>query len=248
MTNNNVLIMKKLILMIVVLALCSCQEHPKKRANLGISPLKWNLPTQQHIEEREEIIPLDSQFVHQGISSTEIVDKRVWGLNYLFVDSTKDKAYLKLDNKLKLKLLPKILNMDTTWIKDDISAYLISRQEKIGKLHPIIILTSGTDFGALLMIILDEEGDEISGMFLSGGENSGPLEDLDSVLLLRPYKRSFFNSNQINSYSLSARVKTYKTNKPDIIDSVTYRTTIKLDGTIFTEKIDSVRIKRKYIW
>jgi hypothetical protein len=240
--------MKKLILMIVVLALCSCREHPKKSATLGISPLKWTLPIQKNIKEKKEIIPNDSQFVYQGISSTEIVDKSVWGLNYLFVDSTKEKAYLKLDNKLKLKLLSKILNMDTTWIKDDIRAYLISKQEKIGKLQPIIILTSGTDFGALLMIILDEEGDEISGLFLSGGEDSGPLEDMDSVLLLQPYKRSFFVSNQINSYSLSARVKTYKTNKPDIIDSVSYRTTIKLNGTIVTEKIDSVRIKRKYNW
>ena len=240
--------MKKLILVIVVLTFFSCRENPPKSIISSNSPLKWNLPEHKKNEINKKIIPSDSQFVFNGISTTEIVEKSVWGFNYLFVDSSKKKAYLKLDNNLKLQLLPNILRMDTFWIKEDIQAYLISKQEKIGNIQPIIVQTNGTDFGALLLINLNEKGDEISGMFLNGGENSGPLEDLDSVLLLRPFKRSFFNYNQVNSYSLSAWVNKYKTNKPDIVDSVTYRSTIEMDGTIKTQKIDSVRIKRKYNW
>jgi hypothetical protein len=239
--------MKNLFLLISILAICSCRHQSKSDENLADSPLKLALPM-QHFKEKKEIIPIDSQLVYENISSTEVVEKSLWGLSYLYVDSTMKKAYPELDNNIKIKLLPQILKMDTTWIRMDIKAFLISRQEKIGELQPIIIQVSGTDFGALLLIILDEHGEEVSGMFLNGGEDSGPLKDMDTVLLLQPYKRSFFNGNQIKTYSISALVKTYNTNKPDIIDSVSYVSKIELNGTINTRKIDSVRIERKYKW
>jgi len=238
--------MKNFLLIIIVLVLISCREHPPKSTNTSISTLKWNLPL-QHNKISKEIIPSDSQFVFEGISSTEVVEKCVWSFNYLFVDSSKKKAYLELDNNLKLKLLPDILKMDTTWIKEDIKAYLISKQEKIGNIQPVIIKTGGTDFSALILLTLDNNGNTISGIYLNIYDGSGPVIDLDSTMLLPPFTRCYFDKNKINFYLLSAWVNKYK-DIPATIDSVSYQSIIDTNGNISIQKLDSVRYKRNYVW
>jgi hypothetical protein len=214
----------------LVYIICSCNESNTKNTNNNELSLK------------------DSLFVFKGISSTEIVEKSVWDFEQLYVDSTEKRTYIKLDNKQKLRLLPNILKMDTLWIRMDIQAYFISKQEKIGNIQPIIIQTSGTDFAALLLINLDNKGNLLSGMILTGGENSSPQGELDSLLFLRPYTRCFFNKNHIKSYTLSAMVEKNRNNKLAIIDSVNYESVIESNGTIKTKKLDSFRYKRNYYW
>jgi hypothetical protein len=242
-------IMKTVLLIstIIIATFCNCREKPKKVSNsdnffFGMLPMPY-------VEKKEvRIKPADSLFVYQGISSSEIVENSVYDFYNLFVDSTKKRAYLKLDNKSKLKLLTTVLKMDTIWIKEDIQAFLISKQEKIGNIQPIIIQTLGTDFDALLLVNLDQKGNFVFGTFLNGGENGGPLSESDSLVICRPYIRCFFVNNHIKSYSLNAMIKDPNHNNIAIIDSINFESTIELDGTIKTQKLDSFRYKRIYNW
>jgi hypothetical protein len=191
---------------------------------------------------------VDSLFTFNGIANSEIVEQSVWDFNRLYTDSTKKKAYYKLSTELKLRLLQQVVKFDTMWIRMDIQAYLISKQEKIGNLTPLIIETNGTDFSAIVLVNTDEKGNFVSGCILSGGENSGPLESTDSLLILRPFTRCFFNKNNIKSYSLNATIKPDDPKSLAIIDSISYLTSIGADGNISTQKLDSTRYRRVYKW
>ena len=140
--------------------------------------------------------------------------------------------------------------MSPEWIKTDIGAFYISKQPKIGCIQPIIIQAFGTDFAALLLITVDESGNSVSGMFLNGGENSGPLDVNDSVTVLRPIKKCFFNKNIIESYvlNITAISNHNLVEVPATVDSVRYVSEIDALGKITTKRIDSVRYKRKYRW
>jgi hypothetical protein len=236
-----------LISTIIISTFCNCREKPKKVSNSDKS-FFGKLPIPYTEKREERIKPADSLFVYQGILSSDVVESSVWDFDYLFVDSTKNRSYLKLDEKSKLKLLLNILKMDTIWLKEDIQAFLISKQEKIDTIQPIIIQTEGTDFEALILVNLDQKGDVVSGMYLNGGENSGPLSGSDSLIICRPYIRCFFKNNHIKSYSLNAMIKDPNHNNIAIIDSINFESTIELDGTIKTQKLDSLRYNRIYHW
>lgn len=108
----------------------------------------------------------------------------------------------------------------------------------------------GTDFAAQALITLDEKGNYISGMYLNGGENSGPLEENDSITLLRPIKKCFFDKNIIRSFVLNITVKSDHNVQvvPATVDSLTFIHEIDSLGFITTKRIDSARYMRNYRW
>jgi hypothetical protein len=197
---------------------------------------------------RKHISIDDSLFVFKGIENTECIEHCKWDFNKFFVDSTKKIAYVNLDNKTKVILLPEITGMDTIWVKEGMDAFFVSKQERIGKVQPIIIKVTGTDYTSLILVTTNESGYILSSKILFGGENGGPLNVSDSLLILPPFSRSYFNKNEIKTFSITASINPNKNNIPAIIDSVNYLTTIDENGNIKTIETDSTRYKRIYKW
>jgi len=242
--------MKSLLSTVIIISLIflACTGSHKKVPKSDNS-FFGSLPKPYIPEEIERIKPVDSLFFYRGISSSDIIEKSVSDFYNLFIDSTKKTAYLKLDNKTKLKLLPFVLKMDTNRIKEDISAFLISEQPQIGNIHPIIIRAWGTDFSSLILVNLNENNDFVSGKYLYVGEVDayGDRFDSDSITILQPYTVCYFENNHIYSSSVTTTLQKNRSKNTDIIDSVSYRTTIESDGLIKTFRLDSIRKYRKYI-
>lgn len=222
----------------------SCSLRNDKNANKEIT-------TKDSISKTNpsKHISIDNNlFVFKGIENTECIEHCKWDFNKYFVDSNKKIAYVNLDNKTKVILLPEITGMDTIWVKEGMDAFYVSKQERIGKVQPIIIKVNGTDYSSLILVTTNETGEVLSSEILFGGENGGPMEISDTLLELPPFSRSYFNKNEIKTFSITASINPNKNNIPAIIDSINYLTTIDEKGNIKTIRTDSTRYKRFYKW
>jgi len=231
-----------IIIFLCLVSLYSCNERNKNNTSKEL-PVKDSISitkTNKHLSID------DSLFVFKGIQSTECIEKCVWDNNKLFVDSIKKTALVLLDNKEKLSILSEILKMDTAWIKQGIFAYYVSKQEKIGRIQPIIIKVEGLDYSSLLLVLTDETGNIISEKILFGGEAGGPDEVSDTLVIFTPVSRCCFNKNEIKTHStikiINPKLENPRQNSiPAKIDSINYLSIIDSKGNIETKKIDSTR-------
>jgi len=162
----------------------------------------------------------------------------------------KGKPVIRLDSAQKVILLKPFsqhltMYQDQPWMYD---AQFLSKQVKIGKLQPIILSVGGTDYTMIWYIVLDENNVPVSCIILDGENCESFGEDFeltkrDSAVTLCAKKKNYFKENTIESQKLTI-TRLYE-KEFEIVDSVSYITTIKQDGSLSTEKLDSIRLRRK---
>ncbi|MFI5186943.1 MAG: hypothetical protein ACHQF0_09475, partial [Chitinophagales bacterium] len=148
---------------------------------------------------------------------------------------TKKIGLIQLDSSQKRRYISSMPGFAPDWIMNDWQVCFVSKQDKIGEFTPIIVWAGGTDYGALILIILDKANHPVSYLELSGGE----CGDDPSYCDLR---HSFFNNDEIRTY-IRKKVWRKDDSFTGYVDSINYRTKILSTGKFVTKKIDSTRYK-----
>lgn len=149
--------------------------------------------------------------------------------------------FAPMDSIQKLRLVATCPGLDTypglgtLWIMNDWQVAFVSKQASVEGHRPIIVAVSGTDFGALLLLVLDKENHPKSYRILSGGQCSDPFCDIVHSTLV---------DNKILSYRISC--KSEPTGSYATADSISYLSTITATGQIETTQTDSVRYSRLF--
>jgi hypothetical protein len=146
----------------------------------------------------KDVLP-DSLFVLKNISSSDITENFRYDnkTDSYYTDTTKKISFIRFDSTYRIKLLvPALTKLGFGWINHGewaqiMSAFFISKQEKVGDCQPIVIDVSGTDFWALILITLDKNCNVVSSFALKGGECGWPY---------CPVKHSYLNKDKISSY------------------------------------------------
>jgi hypothetical protein len=149
--------------------------------------------------------------------------------------------FVSLDSLQKLRIVATCPGLDTYpglgtyWIMNDWRVSFIAKQKEVEGLTPIIVAVGGTDFGALILIVLDKENHPKSYRILSGGECSDPFCDIIN---------STFTDGKIVSYKISC--KSEPQDRYATVDSISYLSTILTSGQIQTTRTDSSRYVRLF--
>jgi len=176
----------------------------------------------------------DSLFVFKNISNSLIAEKFYYDLdNSAYTDTSKRIKLFQLNTSQKKQLF------DSDWIVSDWQVYFVSKQSKIESFTPIIVSAGGTDYSALILILLDSTCHPLSNFILSGGECGIDPKECD-------FKQSYLNGRQIKSYirTIVDRENLYESDSI-LVDSVNYNTEILPNGTFRSKQIDSIRYIRK---
>lgn len=153
----------------------------------------------EHLPEKINVVidPLpDSHFLLRDISDSYIWreiehGKRGW---YLLNDTSH--ALLELDEAQLRTLVAECpgINKDKEWVMGDWKAAFVSKQQSIRDLTPITIVVRGTDYSALLLIILDRSYNPVNYIELTGGECGGDFCGI---------KHSILTGDSVNTYEIT---------------------------------------------
>jgi len=202
-------------------------------------------------DETSSALPADSLFAFKNIKNTLLVHNFHWDdedVSRLWTDSTKQKSFVRLDSNQMRKYIVPLLDIDSDYVVEYMVAHLISNQDTINGLTPIIVSLNGDDYSALIYILLNKDGKPVSHFMLHGGECAGPGDVNDSLISFCPIKHSYFEGDKIKSYELKVYERVDTSGIPHTIDSICFQTSIKPDGTFETKQTDSIRYKRMVDW
>jgi hypothetical protein len=220
------LIMRFLLCFIIIVLSLSCSNSTNRVDKNQLSSSFCDLP--------------DSLFPFDNISNSLFAERFYYDTtNSCYTDSTKKIKLTSLSATQKKQFIDSIPPYSRDWIVADWQVYFVSKQHKIGSLTPIIVSAGGTDFTALILVLLDSTCHPISNFILSGGECGDDPIECD-------FKQSFLNGRQIKSSVRTVIDKNnFYTADSLIVDSVNYTTQILLNGRFETRKTDSIRYKRR---
>jgi hypothetical protein len=163
----------------------------------------------------------------------------------MFADSNYKKTYVQLTPQQKVKLIApfisNILKVNEEYPRDLMQAYFISKQRKVGDIQPIIIHISGDDYTSLTMILLNKNGEYVSGFNISGGMDGGPTEIGDSLLSYEAKSYSNINNDQLTTCRITETDHTDTAKKQVIIDSNVFQTIVTPNGNFITKQTVKVR-------
>lgn len=182
----------------------------------------------------------DSLFAFRNISNSMIAKHFYYDPdNSCYTDSSKKIKLVLLSDTQKKQLIDSIPPYSNQWILGDWQMHFISRQNKIESFTPIVVSAGGTDYSALILILLDSTCHPVSNFILSGGECGDAPDECN-------FKQSFLNGRQIKSYvrTIVDNENLYNSDSL-LVDSVNYITEILPNGRFETKKIDSIRYKRR---
>ncbi len=203
----------------------------------GLFVLSCNHPLRNgNIENCDSILLSDSLFPFIEIKNTlSFKDFYLDRSNrILYVDSTKMKQFVKLDDLQELKYLIPIVksesninsNIDLSDAIKYMDAFFISRQKKVYDFTPIIVREiRGDYYDALYYILLDKSCNPISYLQLSNGIND-------------PERQSYFNDGEIYSIDIRGRLI-------NDIDTIFWLSKVLPSGKIETNGIDSLNERRR---
>jgi hypothetical protein len=197
-----------------------------------------NSPTEVKYQSTSCSLP-DSLFPLKNIKNSLVYEHIYCDTNNIcYLDSSKKIKLPMLDSAQKKQFLDSIPPLSSDWIMMDWQVHSISRQNKIWSFTPIIISAGGTDYSALILILLDSSCHPVSKFILSGGECGDAPSQCD-------VKHSFINGKKINSYV--RKIVNFLDSDNAIVDSINYETKILSTGKFETRQIDSTRYKTRII-
>lgn len=192
-------------------------------------------------------INADSNLVYRNIQNIAFMDT-------LILDDFINMGFEQLDDQSKINYLYDYISQENgskiskNWIKQDLEAFIVAKQDPIGNFEPTLIKVFGTDFTALVLVNLVNGNKIISGYPIFCTENSGPAISEDTLIVTRPKVRCTFTKNVINSEKLTGTIQIDPKSEKETfhIDKLTYKTTISENGKFSTVKIDSNRYQQKF--
>jgi len=125
---------------------------------------------------------------------------------------------------------------DITLIENNLLAFFIAKQNKIGEFQPIVLYITGDDYSSLTLIVLNKNNSPVGGFNLCGGLDSGPYSTGDSLTTYHANSYSIINPNQIITYRIDQSDFADSVKKPSIIDSSVFSSHIDKDGKIRTKQ------------
>ena len=192
----------------------------------------------------------DDHFVFKDLKNTNLIHSFKYQDNRLFSDSTFRTEFVPLDSAFKrlilYPILKKDLGVDADYTVKFTLSHFISKQEKLGQYQPIVIYSTADDYASLMLAVLDSTFSPISHLILSGGQFPGPYKAYDSLTSWGEETFSKLNGNEITSFVTKTYVWTDSRDDSSFIDSLLFSSKIRDNGTIETNLIDSLRIKRKF--
>ncbi|PTQ96969.1 hypothetical protein C8P68_104463 [Mucilaginibacter yixingensis] len=187
----------------------------------------------------------DNKFAFKDLTSTKAFDLFMDDQDHsrAFTDHSKRHQLTPLTKAEKFALLgPFIkqeLKLDPAYVRDEMNAWFVAKQDKIGDLQPIIIDLEGDDYGAVVMVLLDSNNKYVSGYNISGGEQPGPTEVGDSLEVYQWKNYAVINKNIITNYQLEKTDYTDTLKHVSLIDSVVYKIEIDNKGRFNKSKLSS---------
>jgi len=192
----------------------------------------------------------DKNFVYRNLTSTVNVksadkNSKINGVDVtiIYTDSTFKRKYFMLSGNQAGFLIAPFLPKDygVNYVKHSMWAWLVSKQQKIGDLQPIIVLEIGkADFEALALVILDKNYKPVSEFFLD--EENPTNNEIGHPHRLNNY--SFINNNEITSYRVTKNTDSAK--RQITIDSNVFKSFIAPNGTITTKQVGKSRIIKSF--
>ncbi|HZX57485.1 MAG TPA: hypothetical protein VFE54_02125, partial [Mucilaginibacter sp.] len=169
----------------------------------------------------------------------------------IYTDSTFTHAYVPLTKDQKVKLIApfmhKLLGINAKYCRDLMSAYFISKQDKVGDLQPIILSIGGDDYGSITMIIINSNNKPVGGVNLEGGFDAGPDDLSNEMIAYEAKSYSTIDDDKIITYRIKHIECTNDSlKKPTTIDSTIYASTIDKSGKIKTRIISNVKYQVPY--
>lgn len=155
---------------------------------------------------------------------------------------TAKKLYLSYLNK---KCKTSAIDSNNITVPDII---FVTKLKTHNNIQPIIINATNEELDELLLITVNDDLTVVDVFCLSGNEGCvGINESNFPYLKLCPERESKINDYTILTFHKKITNKVGNSSEIDsvIIDSLTFKTTINKNGTLTTNKIDSIRIKRK---
>lgn len=167
--------------------------------------------------------------------------------NMLYPDTLYKIAFIALTEQQKSKLIvtslcKELRIKDSAYIKKYMTAYFISKPDRIGKFQPIIILIGGDDYNSLKMILLDNKNNPMHIINLAGGFDSGPSYIGDSLMVYESNSGYYLNKNIVTTYRVKRLDFADSLKKPSIIDSTVFKSVIDKNGNIATKQT----LKKQY--
>jgi len=192
----------------------------------------------------------DKNFVYKNLQST----LPVWGNhkfynNKMYTDSTYKTSFVELTKDQKTRLIgPFIENglhvKDHSFVRDLMTAYFISKQDKTNGFQPIIVTIFGDDYESMTLIVLDKNNSPVSGYNIAGGAEPGPVEIGDSLITMGTNSYSYLSGNSVKTYTIGETDYKDSTKKAIIIDSNVFVSTIDKTGKINTKQTVKVRFRK----
>ena len=190
----------------------------------------------------------DDLFILRDLENSSIIHSFKYHNERLYTDSTLRTEFIPLDSTFKrlilAPILKKDLGVDMDYSQKYVLSHFIAKQKSIGKYQPIVIYSTGDDYSSLILALLDSTFQPVAHLVLSGGLFAGPYEVNDSLTSLGEEILSKINGSEIKSFTSKTYVWTNNRDDSAFIDSVIHSIKIRVDGTIETKLIDSLRIRR----
>lgn len=183
----------------------------------------------------------DVKFVNRVLKSGDLDSK-------VYTGSTYKKAFVKLSSNQKTLLVTpfvsKTLNVNDKYVRENVIAYFVSKQDKTGDMQPVIVQITADDYSSITMITLNSKNKPVDGFNLQGGPQPGPEAVGDSLTSIELKSYSLINKNIITTYRINELDYNDTTKKNVLIDSNVFVTVIDKPGNFHTRQTVKARYSR----
>jgi hypothetical protein len=227
------------LVVLVMLFAFSCSWYSNKKSREQSSVLT------KAINQNDTSFLADKNFVYRNLTSTAKIRfftkpmKNGVDFSAAYADSALKIKYFQLSPNqagfLIAPFLPKGYGVD--YAKEEMWAWLVAKQQKIGNFQPIIVSEVGVhDYEALQLVVLDKMGEPVDEFDL---EEENPFPH-NAGYPYTYHAYSLLNKNEIESYRISERTDSAK--RQVIIDSNVFRSIIGTNGKIATKQIAKLQV------
>lgn len=191
--------------------------------------------------------PKDSVFVFRNSRNLDFLDT-------MTMDHFVEGHFQELTNKEKEKYLSFLFQnsdgarISKTFLKNDIQAFIVSKQQGIGCFEPTIVKLFGTDYTGLVILNLTTKGKLVSFYPIFSFENSGPEIYEDTLIVTRPiYRCNFSDQSLIIEKSFgTVYIDTILPLEISFIHTNRYKVSIDETGMFTTETLDSLSYEQPF--
>lgn len=238
--------MKNIFYLLLLAILATACSHPKPKAT-------EKPKLKDSISVADTSFLADKNFAYKNASDlSRVWIERQYNYHDLYADSTRKVKFVELLPALKAKIIAPFLSKDqgTTnldFIKNEVMAHFIAKQDKIGDVQPILVMISGGEYESLTMILLDKNNKFVDGVNLFGGLDSGPYQHGDTLMIFPVKRTSVLDKGKVIIYESTRKQFADSLKLPTIIDSNVFVSSINKEGKVVKKLIKKASYNVPYV-